>query len=181
MEDFERIVNSNHDRKVMEDINFKRVVKEREEKRRDFETKKSKKRKQLALALAGIAATTTVSATVFNIGKDWQNNTDYCNLTGQETTNIFEYFQNGPKTKTVYVVLEGETYTFGNKDMGIELYSAAVLNEHETSGVDKKEDFIKENYEDYLGYVKEQLESGEKISGEDYIEYIMDQNSKGAR
>ena len=120
--------------------NFGRKVNSRPEIRKIREEQKNNynNKKSLALVLAGVLASGIAIGVASDMHKDWKNNTNYCNLTNQEETSFGEYVTEGPRTKTVYVELEDEKYTFGNKEEGLELYNAAVLNEYETSGVDKK-------------------------------------------
>lgn len=183
MEDFEftNMVNDHHHasnnyynfgRKVDAPKQVRKVAPEHKEK---YDSKKI-----IAATLAGVVATVGVIATAI-MHKDWKNNTNYCNLTNKEATTFSDYVTIGPKTETIYVELEGEKYMFSDMEEGLQLYNAAVLNEHETAGIDKKEDFIKDNYENYLVYVGEQLQFGNEISAEDYIDYKLEELSKGAR
>ncbi len=175
MEDFEKMVNDHHEsfkRQVDQEKNTKKLNEEQKNKTSHLNT--------IALALVGVIAVSSVAAAGV-IQKDWKNNTNYCNLTNQETTDLVEFVTHGPKTKTVYVELYGEKYTFGSFDEGLELKKAAILNEYETSGVDKPEEFVEDNYENYLVFVGEKLENNEKIDGEEYVDYVIEEKSKGAR
>lgn len=183
MEDFEKMVNDHHQEvqnKEVQNGNFNRKADQEKRTTKVAENNKNKSLKILATTLAGVVITTGVVA-VGVIQKDWKNNTNYCNLTNQETTDLVEFVTTGPKTKTVYVELYGDTYTFGSFDEGLELKKAAILNEYETSGVDKPEEFVEDNYENYLVFVGEKRENNEKIDGGEYIDYVIEEKSKGAR
>lgn len=158
---------------------FKRVV--NQSRRSRMQKEQEMKKKVLAGALA-VSIVTMGLAVTSKMYDDWVHNTKYCELTGKEVTDNFgEYLFGNVKTNTTDFELYGNVYTFGSIDEKMELEKAAILNQHETNGIDNPESFCEENYEDYLAYVGEVLEDGQRVDGSEYLDYMFKEHTKGVK